>query len=189
MASRCRGGQNSHLENGRAIRYSDRMSTSCATAAPTRHPPREVSRCASHPPAADTANPGCRPQRLPGRRSRRRLSPSSPIEEPLSPLSPRDNTTGDISTPTRPTTSALCRPKRIRRHKASCDTICAPLHARRARLKEEPINFWTFGPRRARPEIQKSPPFSSQFHHKTSRNKGSNAPRPAGRGKTFGPLL
>ncbi|QDT76234.1 hypothetical protein I41_54840 [Lacipirellula limnantheis] len=32
----------SHLENGRAARYSDRMSTSCATAAPTRHPPGEA---------------------------------------------------------------------------------------------------------------------------------------------------
>jgi hypothetical protein len=31
--------------------------------------------------------------------------------------------------------------------------------------------------------------FSSQFHHKTSRNNGSNAPRPASKGKTFGPLL
>ena len=32
------------------------------------------------------------------------------------------------------------------------------------------------------------PRFSSQFHHSTSRNKGSNAPRPTRRGKTFGPL-
>ena len=33
-----RGGQNSHLENGHPIRYSDRMSTYCAIAAPSRHP-------------------------------------------------------------------------------------------------------------------------------------------------------
>src|SRR5690606_16712564 len=33
---------NSHLENGRAVRYSGHMSTHCATAAPMRHPPGEA---------------------------------------------------------------------------------------------------------------------------------------------------
>jgi len=33
---------NSHLENGHPARYSGRMSTYCATAAPTRHPPVEA---------------------------------------------------------------------------------------------------------------------------------------------------
>jgi hypothetical protein len=50
-------------------------------------------------------------------------------------------------------------------------------------------DFWTFGRRRASPEIQKSSPFSSRFRQKTSRNKGSNAPRPASGGTTFGSLF
>ena len=33
---------NSHLENGHSTRHSDRMSTRCATATPTRHPPGEA---------------------------------------------------------------------------------------------------------------------------------------------------
>src|SRR5690348_13833489 len=44
-----------------------------------------------------------------------------PVAQSKKPLSPPDNTTGDAPTPTCPTTSALCRPKRMRRHKATYD--------------------------------------------------------------------
>jgi hypothetical protein len=57
-------GQNSHLENGRAIRYGDRMSISCAAVAPSRHPPGE----AHSPPAA---SPLVTPRRWPARTTRR----------------------------------------------------------------------------------------------------------------------
>jgi hypothetical protein len=184
-------GQKFHLENGRAVRYSDRMSTPCAAAAPSRYPPRE----AHSPPAASglvtarrwparsTGSPGCRPsgflggaaaggsttrspneapcrpvasrqhdrrhsnsntpnnfglvspkthQATPrrhatelgaGRRSRKRLNHKEPKRSSLFAPSPRGNTTNDAPTPTRPTTSALCRQKRIRRHQATRDTI------------------------------------------------------------------
>src|SRR5690606_8191083 len=45
-----RGGQKPYLENGHSIRYSDRMSISCATAAPTRHPPGEAKPAPAAPP-------------------------------------------------------------------------------------------------------------------------------------------
>jgi hypothetical protein len=47
---------------------------------------------------------------------------SSPVAAPVVP----HTVNGDAPTPTRPTTSALCRPKRIKRHQASHDTIRAP---------------------------------------------------------------
>ena len=70
-------------------------------------------------PNNNTASPGCRPQRLPGRRSRKRLRHKQPNRRRPVALSPRNNTTGDAPTPTSPTTSARCRPKRIRRHHAT----------------------------------------------------------------------
>ena len=180
-----RGGQNPYLENGHSIRYSDHMSTPCAAAAPTRHPPGEahaaprvlspqtawvaqvavpsgylggaaargsttsssieVALSPHDNTTGDTPTPNhpttsacCRQKRIrrhqathhrvPGRRSRRRLTTSSSIEVALS---PRDNTTGDTPTPTHPTTSACCRQKRIRRHQATRDKQrlprCRPL--------------------------------------------------------------
>jgi hypothetical protein len=94
----------------------------------------------------------------------------------------------DAPTSTRPTSSVWCRPKRSRRHKRHATQFAgtAPRLAYACRRGQS-----TFGLLDLDSRVRKSksrPRFSSHFHHNTSRNKGSNAPRPAGRGKTFGPL-
>ena len=48
----------------------------------------------------------------------------------------------DAPTPTRPTSSVWCRPKRIRRHKHHATQFARRSSAWRTRLKEEPIDFW-----------------------------------------------
>ena len=172
------------------------MSTFCAAAAPTHHPPGEA-RAASvaiSPPTTRVAQVAA-PSGYLGGAAARGSTTTSPTEEPLSPLSCHDHTTGDAPTPTSPTTSAMCCPKRIRRHQATRDSTprrgrepfatgelprhwsppvakgsrppqrlhpaCTCQIAGSARLaypiKDEPINFWTFGPGRARPgpKVQK----------------------------------
>ena len=122
-----RGGQNSYLENGHSIRYSDHMSTSCAAAAPTRHPPGEAHAAPRVlPPQTARVAQVAAPSGYLGGAAARGWITSSPIEQPLSPCRPvatrqHDNTTGDAPTPNHPTTSACCRPKRIRRHRATRD--------------------------------------------------------------------
>jgi hypothetical protein len=100
------------------------MSTFRAAAAPTRHPPGEA-HTAPIPlplPATRLAQVAAPSGYLGGAAStpqqRNRSGPVAPCR-PLWPLSPGDNTTRDIPTPTRPTTSASCRQKRIRRHHAT----------------------------------------------------------------------
>ena len=205
---------NSHLENGHPVRYSGRMFTFCATAAPTRHPPGEAH--SLHAPAllmttfAAGPLPVSRASKVASRRlaahpirTRRPLSwplslSATPQLQPAQPLWSRvaQNASGDTRrhattrpagvgsllplaafhakqasqrvaqvgvlaylggvaargpitsgkvtrstvappvvthavnddapTPTRPTSSVWCRPKRIRRHRATRDTIRAP---------------------------------------------------------------
>ena len=62
-------------------------------------------------PVRDTGSPGCRPSGYLGGAAAGGSTATSPIQDTLSLLSPRDNTTGDTPTPTRPTTSAWCRQK------------------------------------------------------------------------------
>ena len=196
------------------------MSTHCDTAAPTRHPPGEAHAAPSAlPPTTRLAQVAAPSGYLGGAAARGSIN-SSRIEEPLS---PRDNTTDDAPTPTHPTTSVWCRPKRIRRHHATApqgsgafchwqrSTPTSPPVAKGSRppprphpggacpiagsprwaqpIKDESISFWRLLYQDARVRKSKSPAcFSSPFHQKQSRNNGSNAPRPAGSGKTFGPL-
>ena len=84
------GWPNLDLENGRSIRYSDHMSTFCATTAPTHHPPGEAH---AAPAALTPITTRVRPQRLPGRRSRQRLHHQQPNRRDLSPcrLAPTQN--------------------------------------------------------------------------------------------------
>jgi hypothetical protein len=132
---------NSHLENGHSIQYSDRMSTSCAAAAPTRHPSGEA-HAAPDALSIMEFRAGCRPSDYLGGgaargSSHQQIGRTNPVA-----LSPRDNTTRDnmtgdnatrdnttgdnttrdTPTPTCPTTSACCRQKRVRRHLATRDT-------------------------------------------------------------------
>jgi hypothetical protein len=151
---------NSHLENGHAIHYSDRMSISCVTAAPIRHPPGEANAAsrALPPPAwvAQVAAPAATwaapPQEAQSQGARSkgpcRLATTRQATLQLQPaqqlrLGVAKNASGDT-----------------RRH-------ATQLARRPTRLTEELINFWTFGPGRARPEIQKCPPF---FHPISSQN-------------------
>ena len=211
---------NSHLESGRAARYSGRMFISCTTAAPTRHPPGEAHslhapallmttfaagplpvsraskvasrRLAAHPictrhPLSSPLSPSATPQLQPAQPLRacvaqnasgdtrrhagchwrvasekrrhgvaidwpasnlknRASSPlrlmenaclggaaaRGPIKRrpvargPVAPPVVTHASNDDAPTPTRPTSSVLCRPKRSRRHRATRDTIRAP---------------------------------------------------------------
>ena len=117
------GWPNPDLENGHSIRYSDRMSISCATAAPTHHPPGEAHAApGALPPLPTRLAQVAAPSGYLGGAAARGSITSSPGEQPVSPLSPHNSTTGDIPTPIRPTTSAFRRPKRIRRHQATRDS-------------------------------------------------------------------
>ena len=97
------------------------MSTPCDTAAPTRHPPGEAHAAPRALPLTTRLAQVAAPSGYLGGAAARGSTTRSPIEQPLSPLSPRDNTTRDIPTPTHPTTSTFCRPKRIRRHQTTRD--------------------------------------------------------------------
>jgi len=99
------------------------MSTFCDTAAPTRHPPGEAHAAPRALPLTTWLAQVAAPSGYRGGAAARGMTTTSPIEEPLSPLSSHDNTTGDISTPTRSTTSVFCRQKRIRRHSTALGVI------------------------------------------------------------------
>ena len=64
---------------------------------------------------------------------------NSPNDATLSPLPSRDNTTGEIPTPTRPTTSACCRQKRTMRHatesRPTDSTSCRPVVSPKTRRR------------------------------------------------------
>ena len=171
------------------------MSTSCITAAPTRHPSGEAQAAPVALPLPATTIAAALAMNRAGEPLTHRPQPSlaggvaCPVARHVAAQSLR-STNVDAPTPTHPTTSALCRPKRIRRHQTTHDTIRAPSHARHASLKggaNQLLDFWTPGA-----QVRKSKSrsrFSNPFRQKQSRNKASNAPRPAGRGKTFGPPL
>ena len=110
------------------------MSTFCATAAPTRHPPGDAHAAPRALPLTTRVAQVAAPSGYLGGAAARGSTTTSPIKKPLSPLSPRDNTTRDIPTPTHPTTSAYCRPKRIRRRHAT---------ARLAGGDNQLLDFWT----------------------------------------------
>ena len=98
------------------------MSTSCATAAPTRHPPGEAHAAPAALPLPTRVAQVAATSGYLGGAAARGSTTSEPNRRPPVAPSPRDNTTGDAPTPTRPTTSALCRQKRIRRHQATRDS-------------------------------------------------------------------
>jgi hypothetical protein len=105
------------------------MSTLCATAAPTRHPPGEAHAAPAALHLTTRVAQVAAPSGYLGGAAARGSIASSPIEESLSLPSPRDTTTGDAATPTRSTTSAFCRQKRSRRHHATRDgTLPTPLN-------------------------------------------------------------
>jgi len=98
------------------------MSTFCAAAAPTRHPPGDAHAAPRALSVRIRVAQVAAPSGYLGGSAARGSITTSPIEEPLSSLSPRDNTTDDAPTPTHPTTSAYWRQKRIRRHHATPST-------------------------------------------------------------------
>lgn len=80
---------NSHLGNGRAVRYGGRMSTYCATAAPTRHPPGEAHSLPTPAPLVTTFASGPLPVNKASEVSWRRLTAHSirtsrPLSSPAS---------------------------------------------------------------------------------------------------------
>ena len=112
---------NSHLENGHPVRYSGRMSTYCATAAPTRHPlgmapslpaPPPLMTAFGAPPMGVLACLGGAAARSP---VFSRPIASSPVVPAVAPrVAPPS-----AATPTRTTTFDSCRQKRMRRHYAT----------------------------------------------------------------------
>lgn len=98
------------------------MSISSATAAPTRHPSGEAHASPRILPLTTRIAQVAAPSGALNDAATSGSPTSSPREDPLSLLSPRDHATGDAPTPTRPTTAACCRPKRIRRRHATRDT-------------------------------------------------------------------
>ena len=100
-----RGGQNSYLENGHSIRYSDHMFTPCVAAAPTRHPPGEAHAAPRVlPPQTARVAQVAAPSGYLGGAAARGWITSSPIEQPLSPCR---HTTTRQATPQLQTTQQL----------------------------------------------------------------------------------
>jgi hypothetical protein len=164
------------------------MSTSCVTAAPSRHLPGE----AHSPPAA--------------------FPFVTRLAQVAAPSGYLGGAAAGESTTSKPLFKKLCRPCRLATTRQATLQL-QPSQQLRPGVAQNALgdtrrhatqfarrpSVWACAPEGGANQLldldarvlkSKSPHcFSSQFHHKTSRNKGSNAPRPAGRGKTFGPLL
>ena len=131
------------------------MSTSCATAAPTRHPPGEAHSLPAPAPLVTTFAAGPLPATT-GSEVAARLGRSSPPQSTCRLPSPV-SLDSDAATPTRSTTSDSCRQKRIRRHHATRDST-----PRRGR---EP--FATGGvPRQASSPVAKGSRPPQRLHHR-----------------------
>ena len=154
------------------------MSTFCAAAAPTRHPPGEAQAAPGAPLPASTLAAALVTNRGGERLTHRPQACVAPFHQPRHPNSNPPNNFGLVSPKMPPGDTRRHATPFARRPRSPC----AP-----ERRTNQLLDFWTSGA-----QVRKSKSrcrFSHPCRQKQSRNKGSGAPRPASGGRTFGPLL